>query len=230
MNTHKLSAQEQMGIEQTHLATIGNKHFLHKDVVKPFDKLRQAAAKDGVDVQVCSSFRSFEQQLSIWNRKWLGELPLNTLKNTQLNASELSSIEKVHAIMLWSAMPGASRHHWGSDFDVYDHISVHAHRHSLALVPSEYEKGGPCEALSKWIVEHAAKYEFYLPYAKYVGGVAQEPWHLSYKPVAINIQKDFVIDELYSQLEQADILGKNVVLKHLPSLVKRYTFNLGPST
>lgn len=228
MKQYKVTANELMGVSQSHLTPVGDTHFLHKNVCEPFLKMQEAAASDGIDIQICSSFRSFDQQLSIWNRKWLGELPLNTLENTQLVASELSDTQKIHAIMLWSALPGASRHHWGTDFDVYDHKSVHTHAHKLALVPSEYEGVGPCAALSKWVVNNASNFGFYLPYAKYVGGVAQEPWHLSYEEVAKGIQDGFVIDELYSQLEQADILGKNLVLKLLPSLVKQYTFNLGP--
>ena len=228
MNECSLSPAQLMGLDQSHLIPVGNKHYLHKNVAAAFEKMRQGAALDGVDIQICSSFRSFDQQLAIWNRKWSGELPLNTLQNTQLNTAQLSDEEKIHAIMLWSALPGASRHHWGSDFDVYDRASVDACNHSLKLVPSEYEDGGPCGKLSQWILRHASHYGFYLPYAKYVGGVAQEPWHLSHKQVAKDIQKTFVIDQLYAQLAHSSIMGKALVLELLPELVKQYTFNLGP--
>lgn len=227
MKLLSISAAELMGLSQSHLVPVTNMHFLHKSVVAPFLDMHKAAAYNNIDIQICSSFRSFDKQLSIWNRKWSGELPLNTLQNTTLIASELSDQEKIHAIMLWSALPGASRHHWGTDFDVYDHTAIQAQNHSLALVPSEYEDGGPCEAMSKWIIKHASNFGFYLPYAEYVGGVAREPWHLSYKELATSIQKSFVVDELYSQLERADILGKELILKQLPALVKQYTFNLG---
>jgi succinyl-diaminopimelate desuccinylase len=219
---------ELMGLSQTHLLPVNKTQLLHNSVVTPFLNMQKAAASEGVDIQICSGFRSFDKQLSIWNRKWAGELPLYSLQNEELISNALSDNEKIHAIMLWSALPGASRHHWGSDFDVYDRTSVQAKNHTLALIPSEYEDGGPCEKLSEWINQNAAQFGFYLPYAKYVGGVAREPWHLSYKEVAHNIQKSFVVDELYAQLEQADILGKSLILKQLPSLVNQYTFNLGP--
>jgi LAS superfamily LD-carboxypeptidase LdcB len=228
MNAFNSRANEVMGLSQAHLVPIGNNHFLHKNVALPFIEMQDAAATQHIDMQICSSFRNFDKQLSIWNRKFSGELPLYTLQNTELLASELSEQEKIHAIMLWSALPGASRHHWGTDFDVYDRASVHAQKHKLALIPSEYENGGPCEKLSKWIIQYASQFGFYLPYANYVGGVAREPWHLSYKSEATSIQEGFVIDELYSQLEQADILGKELILQQLPRLVKQYTFNLGP--
>jgi LAS superfamily LD-carboxypeptidase LdcB len=237
--TDEISAQEVMGLSESHLVALTNddckststesntNHALHKNVIGPFLEMQAAAKQAGADMQICSSFRSFHKQLSIWNRKWSGELPLYTLNNKTLVASELSNQEKIHAIMLWSALPGASRHHWGSDFDVYDKASVQSCNHTLELIPSEYQNDGPCALLSTWINEHASKYGFYLPYAKYVGGVAEEPWHLSHKETAQNIQNRFVLEELYAQLEQADILGKASILKRLPSLVKRYTFNQG---
>jgi LAS superfamily LD-carboxypeptidase LdcB len=221
------TAQEVMGLTESHLVAVGNQHYLHKNVAEPFFEMQEAAKKHNVDIQICSSYRSFDRQLAIWNRKWLGELPLYTLDNKELDANQLSDEEKIHAIMLWSALPGASRHHWGSDFDVYDKAAATRANHKLVLVPSEYEQGGPCAALANWIVKHAWQFGFYLPYAKYVGGVAQEPWHISHQQTAQNIQNRFVLDELYAQLELADILGKASILERLPALVKQYTFNLG---
>ncbi|MCZ8486094.1 D-alanyl-D-alanine carboxypeptidase family protein [Vibrio lentus] len=34
-----------------------------------------------------------------------------------------SEQQKLSAILRWSALPGASRHHWGCDFDVFAHQS-----------------------------------------------------------------------------------------------------------
>lgn len=228
MTNDAFNTSEIMGLCNTHLISVGNQHFLHHKIAGAFYSMRNAAITDGVDMQICSSFRSFDKQLSIWNRKWTGELPLYTLQNTLLSANDLSAHEKIHAIMLWSALPGASRHHWGTDFDVYDKQAVLAQQHNLELIPSEYEGSGPCAKLSNWIKQNAESYGFYLPYAKYVGGVAKEPWHMSNKEEAQHIQSHFQQDELYAQLEQADILGKNTILDLLPALVKQYTFNQGP--
>lgn len=229
MNIEKRTstAQQIMGLTQSHLVPVGDKHFLQKEVSESFLSMQQAAAKDNIDIQICSSFRSFDKQLSIWNRKWLGELPLYDVNNRTIGVETLNNNERIHAIMLWSALPGASRHHWGSDFDVYDRESVTKCQHELKLVPSEYENGGPCEMLSRWISANASAHGFFLPYSKYVGGVAKEPWHMSHVDVAHTIQQYFAIDELYAQLERADILGKATILERLPELVKRYTFNVG---
>jgi LAS superfamily LD-carboxypeptidase LdcB len=197
-------------------------------VIEPFTKMQKAAIKDGIDIQICSSFRDFDKQLSIWNRKWLGELPLLSLDDEIIDPNSLTETEKIHAIMLWSALPGASRHHWGTDFDIYDKNEVEKRQHKFRLVPSEYEEQGPCGALSNWISKNASNFGFYLPYRDYVGGVAREPWHLSHEKSAKEITSQFAINALYAQLEQTDILGKNQVLICLEDLVHQYTFNLGP--
>lgn len=228
MNKNALNTAEIMGLSDKHLVAVGNEHFLHNEIADAFFIMQKEAAIAGVDMQICSSFRSFDKQLSIWNRKWAGDLPLYTLDNKLLNANSLSEQEKIHAIMLWSALPGASRHHWGTDFDVYDKSSVERHHHDFQLIPSEYETNGPCAALSIWISNNATRYGFYLPYSKYSGGVAVEPWHISNIEVASRIQASFQLDDLYAQLEQADILGKEAILKLLPALVSQYTFNKGP--
>lgn len=226
MTSSNTSAQI-MGLDTTLLAEGENGHFLQAQVLHAFKQMQTAAGKDGVDIQICSSFRNFERQLAIWNKKWRGHLPLFTLTGKELNHDALNEEEKIHAIMLWSALPGASRHHWGTDFDVYDKAAVESMQHDFQLVPSEYENGGPCANLSAWLQQHAQEYGFGLPYAKYVGGVAKEPWHLSFLQLASSIEQQFNISALRAQLEKADIDGKQSILALLPSLVSRYTFNKG---
>ncbi|GLR70217.1 M15 family metallopeptidase [Agaribacter marinus] len=220
-----------LGIDDAHLVTLPNGHQLMPEVAEKFAQMQASAALDGHDLQICSSFRSFDRQLSIWNRKWQGELPLNTLNGTQLNANELSDENKIHAIMLWSALPGASRHHWGTDFDVYDKSKVDLYtaetQGSFELIPEEYEGNGPCAQLSLWLLENAKRFGFYFPYASYRGGVAKEPWHLSYRPIAENIIADFSLRGLSKQLNMANFLGKEAVIPSLSTLFSRYTLNNG---
>ncbi|MGQ8365773.1 M15 family metallopeptidase [Glaciecola sp. 1036] len=221
-----LTNEQIMGIDEAHLSPIGE-HRLQLEVTQAFQAMREEASAAGVDLQICSSFRSFERQLSIWNRKWQGQLPLNTLDGKVLDAASLNDEEKTHAIMLWSALPGASRHHWGTDFDVYDKASVERHQHDFQLIPEEYIGQGPCAQLSNWLNENANSFGFYFPYAKYKGGVAAEPWHMSYKPIAQKIIDTFDVDCLARQLNKSDILGKTFVINNLDYLVQRYTYNKG---
>jgi LAS superfamily LD-carboxypeptidase LdcB len=216
-----------MGVSDAHICAVDERHFLQAEVRDAFSQMQNNAREQGLDLKICSSFRSFDKQLSIWNRKWLGELPLYTLSGDSLTAEQLSPEEKIHAIMLWSALPGASRHHWGTDFDFFDKRSIDEQNHDFQLVSDEYENNGPCAKLSDWVHANASHYGFYHPYAHYVGGVAQEPWHISYQAIAKQIESNFDIKALSTQLRNSNILGKETILPLLEYLVERYTYNRG---
>ena len=68
------------------------------------------------------------------------ERPLLDARNQPLDALQLGETERLHAILHWSALPGTSRHHWGTDLDIYDPDCLPAGTR-LALEPWEYEGG-----------------------------------------------------------------------------------------
>ena len=96
----------------------------------------------GFNLQVASSWRSFERQLAIWNGKWRGA-PLLDADNQPLDALQLGDMERLHAIPRWSALPGTSRHHWGTDLDIYDPDCLPAGT-KLALEPWGMRRGLVC--------------------------------------------------------------------------------------
>ncbi|GBL03118.1 M15 family metallopeptidase [Glaciecola sp. KUL10] len=229
LQTSPLSAAQVMGVESSHVVALSNEgeHYLEQSTLNAFLDMQQAAKSDGIDLQICSSFRSFDRQLSIWNRKWAGELPILDKHSRPINTNSLNDHEKIHAIMHWSALPGASRHHWGTDFDVYDKRSVVLSNHKFELIPSEYAQGGPCYKLNKWLEVHATKFGFDRPYEVYTGGVAREPWHYSFSKSAASVIQNFALDSLRVELNKSQILGKQTILELLPSLFNQYTLNLG---
>lgn len=223
----KLTQQQIFGLVEDHLVDVCKGHKLVKDAANQFTLMQQAAHDEGYDLQLCSSFRSFERQLQIWNGKWEGKRPLYDLQNNEINNSTLSPTERIHAIMLWSALPGASRHHWGTDLDYYDKAAVDTWEGDFSLIPEEYEASGPCAGLSCWINENAEHFGFVFPYKDYVGGVAREPWHLSYAPVAESIIDAISLDGLKDVLYNSDLHGKDAVIEQLDGLFTRYTLNKG---
>ncbi len=89
-----------------------------------------------------SSFRDFERQLAIWNGKCRGERDLlDRGRASGWMPAALDQDALVSAILLWSALPGASRHHWGTDMDVIDAAAVPAGA-AVQLEPAEYAPGG----------------------------------------------------------------------------------------
>ncbi|MCW8090646.1 M15 family metallopeptidase [Alteromonas sp. ASW11-130] len=222
-----ISNNEWMGIFHPHLTSLSEHHQLHSAVVGPFKEMQTAARNAGVDCQIVSSYRSFERQLSIWNRKWSGELPLLDANSEQLDHASLSANEKIDAILTWSALPGGSRHHWGTDFDVYDRQSIKRKNWRFKLVVEEYEAKGPCFGLANWLCDNASKFGFYRPFEAFNGGVAQEPWHLSHQKTAAPFEQARNCEALHNLLKESDISGKDAILIRIEELFECYVLNRG---
>lgn len=216
---------ELTGQVQTHLVEIYPNHWIHKATLTAVKQLQNEARKAGFDCRLASSFRSFERQKTIWNNKASGKTACLTPQNKSINLSELTELERAKAICLYSAIPGASRHHWGTDFDIYD-FSAYTAGESPQLIDSEYQAGGKNHALSEWLQKNATQLGFHFPYntpynslysSSYNSshdpaktsdanhatlGIAPEPWHISYTPVSQSLEKEFsqnVFDKLISE-------------------------------
>ena len=176
--------------------------------------MRAAAAADGIELVAFSSFRDFDRQLGIWNGKFRGERPMQDRSGKPLDALALSPAERVEAILWWSALPGASRHHWGTDFDVLDARAMPP-GYKLRVVPEEYLAGGIFHRLTTWLDAHMHAYGFFRPYTTDRGGVAPEPWHLSHATVAEHAQAAFTVGNLRAVLAESAIEGKEEVLAAL---------------
>jgi LAS superfamily LD-carboxypeptidase LdcB len=194
---------------------------LHYETVASFLAMREAAAAAGIDLRPVSSFRDFDRQLLIWNRKWRGERPLYDRAGTELDAAQLSDAQRVDAILCWSAIPGGSRHHWGSDIDVIDAAAMPP-GYQVQLVPSEYVPGGVFERLTAWLDRNMHRYGYHRPYGSDHGGAGIEPWHLSYAPVARRAIEELSLPVLRRAIAASDVLGKDVVLDRLPEIYTRF--------
>ena len=215
-----------LGKDESLLVECQNGFRLLPEVCGAFKKMQWAAAQDNVDMQIVSSYRGFDRQLQIWQKKWSGIATLLDANENVLDATALSDKEKILAILTWSALPGASRHHWGTDLDVYDKSAVEQSQHDFQLVCSEYDRG-PCTQLNKWLNQNAIKFGFIRPYAKYNGGIAREPWHLSYQASADKISG--LVDEkrLLANLMKSDILGLDCIITNMPDIYQRFVLNRG---
>jgi LAS superfamily LD-carboxypeptidase LdcB len=198
---------------------------LHRRVVTPFLAMRAAAAAAGIDLVAFSSFRDFDRQLAIWNGKFRGERPLQDRAGKALDPAALSAAERVSAILWWSALPGASRHHWGTDFDVMD-LAALPTGYRIQVVPAEYQAGGPFERLTTWLDAHMHAFGFFRPYTTDRGGVSPEPWHLSYAPVALAAQRALSLDRLRQVLVAAQIDGRDEILETLADNFRRYVIDV----
>jgi LAS superfamily LD-carboxypeptidase LdcB len=216
-----------LGQDQSLLVECQSGFLLLPPVCKAFITMQAAARQDDVDIQIVSSYRSFARQLQIWTNKWLGNTQILGIDEQPLNIEPLTNKQKIEAILTWSALPGASRHHWGTDLDVYDKTQVEQAQQGFQLVGHEYSAQGPCFELNNWLGENASEYGFYRPYALYNGGIAQEPWHLSYRPIAEDILTKLHRPLLQAALVQADLVGIDSIIANLPELFNRFVLNQG---
>lgn len=181
-----LTQEQLLGQHEQHLVDCANGHRLQPQAASAFDDLRKAAQAEGFELAIASSFRSFERQRQIWNAKASGERAVHDTSGCAVDMACLSPVEKMHAILRYSALPGASRHHWGTDLDVFDAAAVPS-GYTVQLTPEEVAPGGVFDAMHCWLDERIAQggsFGFYRPYGSDRGGVAPERWHLSFAPLS----------------------------------------------
>ena len=223
-----MNAAELTGRARTHLVEVPEFGCaLHADVRAPFDALRRAALADGFDLAPASAFRDFERQLRIWNEKYRGERPLYDAAGALVDPAALSPGARIDAILLWSALPGASRHHWGTDLDLVDRRAMAA-GHVPRLIPDEYADGGPFADLRAWLERHADRYGFFRPYRGRLSGVQAEPWHFSFAPVAEEARRRLGPGVLRDAIEAAPLEGRDTVLARLEELHARFVASIDP--
>jgi LAS superfamily LD-carboxypeptidase LdcB len=198
---------------------------LQRDALDPFLAMKAAAGRDGIEIEIASSFRDFAAQQRIWDTKYRGERPLYDSDGKVRDHAALSAAELVEAIVCWSAVPGGSRHHWGSEIDVIDRAAM-PEGYRVRLLPSETERDGVFYPLHQWLDENMARYGFYRPYQTYRGGVFPEPWHLSYAPVSTIATGLLTLPLLEETLRASNILGKDIVLDQIDAIYRRYVINV----
>lgn len=205
----------------------GTKFLIHKQMLYDFLRLQKDAAADGFDLKIISAFRDFERQLKIWNSKASGERQLMDDQERPLEFERLSPDEIVFAISRWSAIPGCSRHHWGTDIDIYDGKTQT--KEAVQLLPSETIGNGPAAKLHEWLdtkIKSNSAYGFYRPYATDRGGVAPERWHLTYYSLSRRFMENYTFTLFKKNIEENDILLKEALLEHAHELYQRFFLNI----
>lgn len=216
---------ELTGQVETHLVAVNEHTLIHHSVLVAFIALQASAKSAGFNLQIASGFRSFDRQRLIWNRKYSGETPLLDKDESIMCFEELTELAKLNAILHWSALPGASRHHWGTDFDIYD-PDLLPQGQKLQLTCSEYQQSGYFFELNQWLSENMSKFDFYRPYQTYQGGVAAEPWHLSYRPIAQQCLRQLNPTIITDLIEKNNVLGKSLICEQLPMIYEKFIANV----
>lgn len=218
-------AEQLTGQTTSHLTEISKNILLHHVVAPEFKALQKAAKKAGFNLQIASAFRSFQRQKLIWNNKYSGKSIVLDKNEKPLDLSQLSELEKLFSILHWSALPGTSRHHWGSDLDVFD-PNLLPKKQNLQLKISEYRAGGYFNELDHWLTENMGIYGFYRPYQTFLGGVSAEPWHISYHLIAEKALQQLDQSLIYDLIIKNNVLGKSLICQQFLIIYKQFICNI----
>lgn len=181
---------------QSEINMIQNRNFqLLPEVARSFELMKEAALKDSINIKIVSSFRSFNKQKKIWNRKFK--------KNDSLGFSKNKNILK---IIEYSTIPGTSRHHWGTDIDIVDD---NFKPEGDVLLTEKFYNDGPYVQLKKWLDMNSEKFGFYIVYTKNSKrkGFKHEPWHYSFKPISKDILNELLKVNFSKLFIENEVLG-----------------------
>jgi LAS superfamily LD-carboxypeptidase LdcB len=196
--------------------------FIHKGIFEPLNELCEQAYDKGFNLSVCSGYRSFQRQANIWNDKLSGKKPVLDALGRPINIENLTEWEKIEAVLRWSALPGASRHHWGTDIDVYDSAAM-PEDYELQLVHRETVGDGIFASMHEWLdAQMDRRYGFYRPYESDNGGILPERWHLSYAPISKFYSDATTLTSLERRLCESGICLLDTVLQNLELIYKRF--------
>ena len=187
------SLVELMG--KTTIDLYGDGYQLRKEAHEAFVAMKRAAYSSGIDLKIVSSYRSFDRQQVIFERKF-----------QKYSDEGMAPIDAINKIIEYSTIPGTSRHHWGTDIDVID---GYRKVDGDVLVPSKYGEGQPFPDFKKWMDENSQKFGFYLVYTDTPKrrGFKYEPWHYSYAPLSIPMLETYRSKNIMQIYKKEDFLG-----------------------
>ncbi|WP_344802530.1 D-alanyl-D-alanine carboxypeptidase family protein, partial [Microlunatus ginsengisoli] len=134
--------------------------------------------------------------------------------------STLTADERQQEILGASSAPGISRHHWGTDFDLFD----------PDMNPSEWEAGGAFADEYSWMMRNASTYGFIQSFTAtstfMTAGYIEERWHWSYYPAAQALLE-------FARTHQADVEARLVAewgaapeFSHIRTQWRNFMFNV----
>ena len=173
----------------------GDGYQLRKEAHEAFVAMKRAAYSSGIDLKIVSSYRSFDRQQVIFERKF-----------QKYSDEGMAPIDAINKIIEYSTIPGTSRHHWGTDIDVID---GYRKVDGDVLVPSKYGEGQPFADFKKWMDENSEKFGFFLVYTDTPKrrGFKYEPWHYSYAPLSIPMLETYRSKNIMQIYKKEDFLG-----------------------
>lgn len=196
---------------------IGTEMYLRKEVLEAFIKMRESALLEKIDLKIASATRNFDYQKNLWEKKWTGYTLVN---GKDLSKTILNGLERFKKILEYSAAPGTSRHHLGTDIDINDA--------NLGYFEKAHGK-----VVYEWLVKNATSFGFCQPYTSKgdnrlnsrITGYNEEKWHWSYLPTASPLIQKY--KELINNENIKGFLGSEYAPQI--NLIDDYVLGVNPS-
>lgn len=213
---HLFSVDELIG--KSKIKLVGKDYQLRPEVAKAFEAMSQEARKAGFRIAVVSSYRNYNYQNGIWERKYKANA-----------AKKMKPIDNLNKIIEYSTIPGTSRHHWGTDLDIID-ISKGYPKDPLN--EKHFNEGGQMHEFKKWLDKNAEHFGFYLVYTNAPDrkGFHYEPWHFSYKEISKPMLAAYKKLDIKTILQNNHLMGsENFTDEFIQKYIKENIFDINPS-
>ena len=142
------------------LSGISDSMQVDERIISDVYRMMDAASDDGVNLMICSAYRSYDRQKTLFNNK------INKLMGEGMTYLEAYKVGSMNV-----TVPGTSEHHLGLALDI------------LTGSYTKMDDGFGDTQAGKWLAENAADYGFILRYPKGkedITGIVYEPWHFRY--------------------------------------------------
>ena len=164
------------------LTYINDSQQIDKRIAGQVAKLVSAAEKSGIELMICSAYRSYDRQTTLFNNKM-----------DKLLKSGMSYFDAYRTASYSVTIPGTSEHQLGLALDI--------------ITPgyTALDSGFADTEAGKWLKKNAPDYGFILRYPEgkeYITGIIFEPWHFRYVGVenAKYITENALVLEEYVEL------------------------------
>ncbi len=142
------------------LSGINNSMSADARIIGDIYEMMDAASADGVDLMICSAYRSYDRQKVLFNNK------INKLMREGMTYLEAYKVGSMNV-----TVPGTSEHQIGLALDI------------LTAGYTTMDDGFGETKAGKWLAANASDYGFILRYPKgkeEITGIVYEPWHFRY--------------------------------------------------
>ncbi len=237
---------KKLGFKKVKLKS-GKFSYIRPEVAMAFEKMKKAAKKDSITLELISATRTFGDQKRIWNKKMsfdksrgkFGRFEPNKLPVSKKCGSILAVKDRKEKE--WDTSNTNHRKCWNKLDDQEKSLEIlktssapGTSRHhwgtdiDLNSVNPEDWKKSPLTDVHKWLKTNAHKYGFYQAYTprseRGGKGYHEEKWHWSYRPIAQPLLREyqnllFKPTELKRYLKGKNVKAESFILSHYQEYV-----------